>query len=264
MASHSGQVRRCLPSSPVVTHPLYSATARSGSGKYVWSGRPRADAADLVDADAGEEPGRRALRRELHVRLTQDRVELLEELGPPALGDSRGSGDGKVGPHPGAGPAERHDRDGDAGIVADVAHLLVFGEVRGDEFVSVGRRLQRHPNQTHLGAAVGIEGDQGAVGTLADEVARGVVELHACLYRRGRRFIPGRFGLNEILSVVHDMTDHQQPTGIEHLRRELLDRLDATPFDDWSPALLRALIAVFDLNGVTPAARHGFRPYLVR
>jgi hypothetical protein len=66
------------------------------------------------------------------------------------------------------------------------------------------------------------------------------------------------------LSVVHDMTDHQQPAGIEHLRRELLDRLDAQPFDDWSPALLRALIAVFDLNGVTPAARHGFRPYLVR
>jgi hypothetical protein len=66
------------------------------------------------------------------------------------------------------------------------------------------------------------------------------------------------------LSVVHDMTDHHQPTGIEHLRGELLDRMDAQPFDDWSPALLCALIAVFDLNGVTPAARHGFRPYLVR
>ena len=43
-----------------------------------------------------------------------------------------------------------------------------------------------------------------------------------------------------------------------------VDRVDAHPFDDWSPALLRALIAVFDLNGVTPAARRGFRPYLVR
>ena len=60
------------------------------------------------------------------------------------------------------------------------------------------------------------------------------------------------------------MTDHQQPTGIEYLRCEVLDRMDAQPFDDWSPALLRALIAVFDLNGVTPAAPHGFRPYIVR
>jgi len=61
------------------------------------------------------------------------------------------------------------------------------------------------------------------------------------------------------------MTDHQQPTGIECLRGELLDRMDAQPFDDWSPALLRALIAVFDLDGGTPAAaQRGFRPYLVR
>ncbi|SPM27064.1 hypothetical protein [Mycobacterium terramassiliense] len=61
------------------------------------------------------------------------------------------------------------------------------------------------------------------------------------------------------------MTEHQPPTGIEYLRSEVLDRMDAQPFDDWSPALLRALIAVFDLNGVAPArALRGFRPYLVR
>ncbi|ORV89848.1 hypothetical protein AWC11_13295 [Mycobacterium interjectum] len=61
------------------------------------------------------------------------------------------------------------------------------------------------------------------------------------------------------------MTQHQPPTGIEYLRSEVLDRMDAQPFDDWSPALLRALIAVFDLNGVTPVPVHrGFRPYLVR
>jgi hypothetical protein len=60
------------------------------------------------------------------------------------------------------------------------------------------------------------------------------------------------------------MTDRRQPMDIEYFRRELLDRVDAEPFDDWSPALLRALIAVFDLNGITPAARHGFRPYVVR
>ena len=60
------------------------------------------------------------------------------------------------------------------------------------------------------------------------------------------------------------MTDDEQQMCIDHLRQELFDRVDAEPFDDWSPALLRALIAVFDLNGVTPTARRGFTPYLVK
>jgi hypothetical protein len=60
------------------------------------------------------------------------------------------------------------------------------------------------------------------------------------------------------------MIDDQQPTSIEYLRCELLDRVDAQPFEDWSPALLRALIAVFDLNGITPTAPRAFRPYVVR
>jgi hypothetical protein len=60
------------------------------------------------------------------------------------------------------------------------------------------------------------------------------------------------------------MTDRQQPMDIEYLRRELLDRIDAHPFDHWSPALLRALIAAFDLEGVRPVARRSFRPHLVR
>jgi hypothetical protein len=60
------------------------------------------------------------------------------------------------------------------------------------------------------------------------------------------------------------MRDHQLPTGIEYLRGELFDRMDAQPFDDWPPALLRALIAVFDLNGVAPVGRRGFRPYRVK
>jgi hypothetical protein len=60
------------------------------------------------------------------------------------------------------------------------------------------------------------------------------------------------------------MTDQQQPMDIDYLRCDLLVRIDARRFDDWSPALLRALIAVFDVGGVVPTARHGFRPYLVR
>ena len=78
----------------------------------------------------------------------------------------------------------------DAGIVANVAHLLVFREVRGDEFVSVRRRPQRDPDHAYLGAAVGIQGDKGGIGTLADEVARGVIEFHGLFYHCASRFIP--------------------------------------------------------------------------
>ena len=60
------------------------------------------------------------------------------------------------------------------------------------------------------------------------------------------------------------MTDVQRPADIEYLRRDLLDRMDALPFFDWSPALLRALIAVFDLNGTTPEPEYTFRPYIIR
>jgi hypothetical protein len=60
------------------------------------------------------------------------------------------------------------------------------------------------------------------------------------------------------------LADQHQPTNIDFLRGELLDRVDLQPFDDWSPALLRALIAVFDLNGFTPAPRYGFRPHIVK
>jgi hypothetical protein len=60
------------------------------------------------------------------------------------------------------------------------------------------------------------------------------------------------------------MTDHQPPTNIEYLRYEVLARIDAHPLDDWSPALLRAMIAVFDLNGVTPKPLQGFRPRIVK
>jgi hypothetical protein len=60
------------------------------------------------------------------------------------------------------------------------------------------------------------------------------------------------------------MTDQQPPMNIEYLRREVLARIDAHPLDDWSPALLRAMIAVFDLNGITPQPLQRFRPRVVR
>ena len=74
---------------------------------------------------------------------------------------------------------------------------------------------------------------------------------------------PSRKHLPREPRVVYAAFTNQQQS-IEYLRCELLDRINAEPFDEWSPALLRALIAVFDLNGVTPAARYYFRPYIVR
>ncbi|AKN17479.1 hypothetical protein B586_14290 [Mycobacterium haemophilum DSM 44634] len=51
------------------------------------------------------------------------------------------------------------------------------------------------------------------------------------------------------------MKEQQESPEVRRLRSELLQRLDETPFNDCSPALLRALIAVFDLElGNTPAA----------
>jgi hypothetical protein len=60
------------------------------------------------------------------------------------------------------------------------------------------------------------------------------------------------------------MTDHQPPTNIEYLRHEVLARIDAHPLEDWSPALLRAMIAVFDLNGITPKPLQRFQPRIVK
>ncbi|CQD13812.1 hypothetical protein [Mycobacterium sp. Aquia_213] len=60
------------------------------------------------------------------------------------------------------------------------------------------------------------------------------------------------------------MTDQQPPMNIEYLRREVLARIDAHPLDDWSPALLRAMIAVFDLNGVMPKPLQRFQPRIVQ
>lgn len=60
------------------------------------------------------------------------------------------------------------------------------------------------------------------------------------------------------------MTDQQLPMNIEYLRREVLARIEAHPLDDWSPAMLRAMIAVFDLNGVMPVPVQRFQPRIVR
>ncbi|MEE6177930.1 hypothetical protein [Mycobacterium sp. 050134] len=68
----------------------------------------------------------------------------------------------------------------------------MLGEVRGDELVPVGRRLQRYPDQAHLRAAVGVERDQGSVGTLPDEIPGCVVQLHDVFDSAAWRFIPGR------------------------------------------------------------------------
>ncbi|GBG38757.1 hypothetical protein [Mycobacterium montefiorense] len=60
------------------------------------------------------------------------------------------------------------------------------------------------------------------------------------------------------------MTNHEPPTNIDYLRHEVLARIDAHPLEDWSPAMLRAMIAVFDLNGIVPRPVHAFRTRIVK
>ncbi|GLE53902.1 hypothetical protein [Mycobacterium montefiorense] len=60
------------------------------------------------------------------------------------------------------------------------------------------------------------------------------------------------------------MTNHEPPTNIDYLRHQVLARIDAHPLEDWSPAMLRAMIAVFDLNGIVPKPVHAFRPRIVK
>lgn len=42
------------------------------------------------------------------------------------------------------------------------------------------------------------------------------------------------------------------PSELQRLQGELLDRFDAIPFRCWPAALLRTLIAAFDLAGIDP------------
>ncbi|WP_142305273.1 hypothetical protein [Mycobacterium intracellulare] len=48
------------------------------------------------------------------------------------------------------------------------------------------------------------------------------------------------------------MTTHDDERDIDHLRIEMARRFDAYPTDSWSPNLLAALIAVFDLEFGVP------------
>ena len=99
----------------------------------------------------------------------------LRSSGRTALDDLRGPVDGEVGAELTPHVSYRRDREGHAGVVADVAQLLVVGKVCADQLVPVRRRLQCDPDQGNLGAAVGIEGDQSGIGTLSNELTRGVV-----------------------------------------------------------------------------------------
>ena len=68
----------------------------------------------------------------------------------------------------------------------------MFAKVRGDELVAVWCRLQCDPDQTHLGPAVGIDCDEGGIGTFANELTCGVIEFPVLFYGLTWRFIPGR------------------------------------------------------------------------
>ncbi len=103
--------------------------------------------------------------------------QLLEKRGGAAFLDAGRSGDRQVGRLL-SGVLGGQDRHGHPRVAANVAGLLVFGQVCRDQFIAVGRGFQCHPYDGHLRAAVGVERDQRGVGAISDELAGGVVEFH--------------------------------------------------------------------------------------
>lgn len=55
------------------------------------------------------------------------------------------------------------------------------------------------------------------------------------------------------MSRSEDALD-ENPDELRKLRDDFMGRIEVQPFENWSGALLRALIAVFDVAGVVPSS----------
>jgi GNAT superfamily N-acetyltransferase len=118
------------------------------------AGGPGADAAEALGRDVGHSARRRIRhRRERRPRTDVRLRQLLQELGRAALGDPGAAVDDEV-------MAQAHlvrlfalDGEGDAGVVLDVAELLLREEMAGHDLVPV----HPDPDAGHLRAPVGVE-----------------------------------------------------------------------------------------------------------
>ena len=98
--------------------------------------------------------------------------QLLEKLGCPALGDSRGAVEDEVLVEADWVPPTRHHRQGDPGVPLDVAELLVPPEVSAHDVVAV----DAHPHHGDVGAPVAAQRRQVGEVAAGESLAHLVVQ----------------------------------------------------------------------------------------
>jgi len=86
--------------------------------------------------------------------------ELLKELGSSSLGNARRAIDDEVLDKAHGVTRAGFDREGDAAVVADIAHLAVLGKMCGHDLVAI----KTDPHHGHLGTAIGVQGHQVSQG----------------------------------------------------------------------------------------------------
>jgi hypothetical protein len=138
--------------------PARAIRARcSPARRRAGSARPGAHAADPLDGDVGDEPGRRIVhRRKFHVRPEIGAGETLEQLGGAALGDAGAAVDHQVLRQAHLVVRAGFDRQRHPWVAADVAELPVLGQVARDELVAV----EPDPHDRYLRTSVRFERDQ--------------------------------------------------------------------------------------------------------
>src|ERR1700735_229620 len=109
---------------------------------------PRADPAHAVDSNVGDVTGGGVAGRRVHDVGAEVGVGQASQQGAgPAFGDMGGAVDDQVlGQTVGVDSPRLHGQ-GDPAVPADVAHLLVLGEVPGHDLVAV----ESHPHHRDLG-----------------------------------------------------------------------------------------------------------------
>jgi len=105
----------------------------------------------------GDEPWRRVVHgREADTGAKVGVSEFLEKLSGSALGDAGSAVYDQVLVQAHGVACAGFDGQRDPAVVTDVAYLAVLGKVACHDLIAV----QTHPDDAHLGAAVGVQGHQ--------------------------------------------------------------------------------------------------------
>src|SRR6266536_373909 len=137
---------------------------------------PRSHASNAVHRDVSDVSGWRVIhRREADLRTEVGVSELLKEFGSSSLGNARRAIYDEVLVEAHGVTRVGFDREGDAAVVADIAHLAMLGKMGGHDLVAI----KTGPYHGHLGTAVGVQGHQVSQG-------RGVEHSSGAAWQRRR------------------------------------------------------------------------------